>query len=86
MHWGGATNRLKKIHSGKGAWAGPMFMEIFLTAAWSIWKERNDKIFRKILHSLASWKKRFKSDLALLAHRVKPSLVEFVNSFVNSVA
>lgn len=85
MHWGGGTNRLIKMHAGKEMWTRPMFMEIFLTAAWSIWMERNDKIFRSIPHSLLSWKKRLRVDLALLAHRVKPSLVEFVKNFVDSI-
>lgn len=85
MHWGDTSNRLTKIHEGRGSWTCPMFMEIFLTAARVIWKERNDKVFRRIPNPLPSWKRRLKTDLAFLAHRVKPSLVEFVENFVHSI-
>lgn len=63
-----------------------MYMEVFMIGAWSIWKERNNKIFRGIPHSLGSWKERFKTDFALLLHRVKPSLKEFVTNFTDSLA
>ena len=85
MHWENAGNRLTKIHSGKEASVGPLFMEVFLAAAWCIWKEHNDKIFKRIPHLVQSWKRRFKSDLILLTQRVKPSLVVPFQDFVASV-
>jgi hypothetical protein len=62
-----------------------MFMEIFLTAAWSIWKEHNNKVFRGIAPALVSWRGRFKTDFALLIHRAKPSLEQFISNFVQAL-
>jgi hypothetical protein len=35
------------------------FLEIFSIAAWVIWKQRNDKIFRAQAPSITSWKEKF---------------------------
>lgn len=48
-----------------------MFMEIFLQASWSIWKERNNKYFRGINPKYQSWLAIFKGDFALLQHKVQ---------------
>lgn len=58
-----------------------MFMETFAVAAWGIWKERNDKLFRGIAPSTQSWLARF----GLLVHRSKQNLEPFIVSFVNSL-
>jgi hypothetical protein len=34
------------------------FLEIFSIAAWVIWKQRNDKIFRAQCPSITSWKEK----------------------------
>ena len=62
-----------------------MFMEIFVTSAWRIWKECNHKIFQGIPLSFGSWKERFNKDFSLLEHRVKPSLAPFVETFSSSI-
>lgn len=41
-------SRLHLLHAGKRGWTHPMFMEIFVTSAWSVWKERNGKIFKRV--------------------------------------
>jgi hypothetical protein len=61
---------------------GPCFMEVFVCAAWNIWKDRNDLIFKAIDSSLARWCVRFKNDLHLHTFRVKPSLVQPLSDFV----
>jgi hypothetical protein len=55
---------------------GPCFLEAFVCAAWSIWKERNDHIFRGIVPSFPRWKVRFQTDLKLHRYRVKSQLVQ----------
>src|SRR4051794_30187047 len=35
------NTRLNNISKAKQDWNRPLFMELFLLAAWSIWKERN---------------------------------------------
>jgi hypothetical protein len=55
---------------------GPCFIVVVVSAAWNIWKERNNFIFRNETPSLARWKVRFKSDLSLHQYRVKATLVQ----------
>ena len=62
-----------------------MFMEIFMIAAWSIWKERNDLVFNAISPALDSWKNRFTSDFNLLVHRTKGDLHTFISSLVDQL-
>ena len=50
----GDSHRLCAIHSGQRCWTQPMYMEVLMTGAWSIWKEHNNKIFRGIPHSIGS--------------------------------
>lgn len=62
-----------------------MFMEVFIVAAWGLWKERNNKHFRGIVPSVDSWTQRFKSDFELLKYRSKESLEPFILHLVASV-
>lgn len=80
--WPASVDHFEIMHAGKRAWQGPMFMEVFIVAAWGIWKERNDKLFRGIPPSLHSWKARFKEDFGLLVHRSPQRAFAFINSFV----
>ena len=59
-----------------------MFMEIVITGAWSIWKERNRMLFDGVPPSISSWKERFKEDFTLLVHRTKSSMHAFILSYV----
>jgi hypothetical protein len=57
-------------------------MELFMIAAWNIWKERNKKLFEGVDPQLASWKARLKTDLSLLVHRTKPDLHSQINQLI----
>lgn len=83
--WPNLDERFSLLHEGKRAWGRPMFMEVFVVAAWGIWKERNNKCFRRIPQSVSSWKARFKEDFHLLTHRASSKLIPFVNSLVGSL-
>lgn len=85
ISWPASGSRLELLHAGKESWGKTMFMEIFPTAAWSIWKESNNKHFRGVELSHQSWLTRFKEDLSLLVHRFKERLEPFITSFVNSI-
>ena len=82
MLWPSSGNRLTLIHAGKEGWRLPLFMDIFLLAAWSLWKERNNKHFRGVTPSVDSWLLRFKIDFGMLRHRIKEALVPFVDNLV----
>ena len=76
--WQSGGTRLSNVSMAKEAWGRPLFMEVFLLAAWSIWKECNNKHFRGIAPSRLAWLHRFKSDFSLLAHRVKEKHKNFI--------
>ena len=82
-HQGGTC--LSKISMTKDTWRRPLFMEVFLLAAWSIWKERNNKHFRGIAPSLAAWLSRFKVDFSLLTYRVKEKHKNFIPLLLSSL-
>ena len=63
-----------------------MFMEIFLVAAWSLWKERNNKCFEQITPSLGAWQRRFVLDFSNLRHRVPTSKVQNIDNIVGTLA
>jgi len=63
----------------------PFFMELFLIAAWCIWKERNDFIFNGRIPSVSSWKVAFKKEVLDHFCRIKPSLYQFVRSWLDHV-
>jgi hypothetical protein len=73
------------ISAGRRRWHGPMFIEIFMLAAWNIWKERNNLVFNAIVAGFESWKTRFLADLKLLVFRTKPELHTFISSFAASI-
>ena len=83
--WDVSGSRLQWISKASNNWDKPMFMEIFLQAAWSIWKERNNKLFRGITPTYHNWLDRFKKDFVLLQYRTKVDLRDFILSFVNNL-
>ena len=84
--WQPGGSRLEKIASAKDSWTQPLFKEIFLVAAWSIWKERNKKHFSGISPSRESWLYWFREDFALLTYRVKEKHKPFLSSLLHSLS
>jgi hypothetical protein len=85
MVWLQHGNRLEIIEQGRATWKNPLYMEITIVASWSIWKERNNKLFNGIDPSIDSWTRRFKQDFALLVHRTKKDLHPFINKLVDNL-
>lgn len=48
----------------------PLFTEIFLIAAWELWKIRNRLVFDGIPASFPRWLQNFKDEAALQSHRL----------------
>jgi hypothetical protein len=46
-------------------------MEVFLIAAWEIWKQKNTRIFRNTTPSFRSWKLCFIATVKLQMYRLK---------------
>ena len=83
--WQQTGSRLRWISMAAHDWSSPMFMDVFLQAAWSIWKERNNKHFRGVAPMVGTWLTRFKEDLQLLQHRVKAARRAAFVTFCNSI-
>ncbi|XP_044367523.1 uncharacterized protein [Triticum aestivum] len=85
ISWLTQGSRLHCIEEAKTMWNKPMFMDIFLQDAWSIWKERNNKHFRGIIPSKQSWMIRLKEDLSLLCYRVGEKYKPFLTSVIQTL-
>ena len=85
ISWPASGNRLQLLHAAKEVWTQPMFMEIFIVAAWSIWKERNNKHFRGITPTRNGWRQRFRNDFGMMKHRVKEALWPFIELVVGLI-
>ena len=83
--WADGGNRLQLVHEARSRWSGPMFMEVFIIAAWSVWKEHNNKHFRGVMPMVDGWLLRFKNDFGMLRHRIKEALVPTVDSLIASI-
>ena len=85
LSWPQGNTRLTNISKAKEDRNGPLFMELFLLADWSIWKERNNKHFRKIIPSKSSWLARLKADFSLLTHRVREEHKQYISIILASL-
>jgi hypothetical protein len=50
------------------------FMEFFIIASWTIWKQRNDFIFNRGVSSFLNWKRSFCNEAYLQSSRMKSEL------------
>jgi hypothetical protein len=71
------------LTQAKSTFQGKLFFEIFTIAAWGIWKERNNYIFKGIPPSTESWKARVAVDINLLRFRVNQNLENTISSFID---
>jgi hypothetical protein len=59
IHWDHNLYFFDMIKRAREECLHDFFLEIFSIAAWVIWKQRNDKIFRAQAPSITSWKEKF---------------------------
>ena len=85
ISWPAGGNRLQLLHASGDVWMQPMFMEIFIVAAWSILKERNNKHFRGITPTRSGWRQRFQGDFGMMKQRVKEALRPFIEKVVGLI-
>lgn len=85
LMWPAIACRLQRIQVMRDTYNKPLFLETFIVAAWSLWKEINNKHFRAINPSIISWLSRFKKDFELLQYRIKEGDMPFLLYLVNSL-
>ena len=74
-----------KLLLAKNNFPYPLFMEIFMVAAWCIWNERNALIFNGKAPSVASWKPSFKREIESHLCKIKQILHSFIRLRQNSL-
>jgi hypothetical protein len=75
INWDLTFGMSQRILRASENFAGPCFMEIISCAAWNIWKERNEIIFKGATPSFTRWKVRFQTDILVHQYRIKPAFV-----------
>jgi hypothetical protein len=61
----------------------PYFMDLFMIAAWTIWKERNDLVFNGNPPSPTAWKQRFVNEVRLHFCRFNPSFQLVISQWLS---
>jgi hypothetical protein len=85
IQWDASLSLTQNYLAAKTAFNGPCFFEVFICAAWNIWKIRNDLAFNHIPLSFARWKVCFQHDLMLHQYKVKASIVQPLVEWVTSL-
>lgn len=63
----------------------PYFMDLFMIAAWTIWKERNDLVFNGKPPSPTAWKQRFVNEVRLHFCRFNPSFQLVISQWLSTL-
>lgn len=71
INWVNDVEIHKRIERTKPLAGIPFFMEIFLIAAWELWKIRNRLVFDGVQATFSRWLRNFKDEAALQSHRIK---------------
>ena len=74
IHWQQHQMVHIRIERAKILYHQPFFMEIFIIAAWEIWKIRNGQIFDNKWPTLQLWVLNFREQIFLHLHRVPDGL------------
>ena len=85
VHWNLSLDIHARIMQARQASSYSFFMEIFLIAAWEIWKLRNAIIFYAARGSLNLWIVRFKEHVLLQSVRFSHDKEALVKSWISSL-
>jgi hypothetical protein len=85
IQWSVQHNVFQMLEQKKAQLNIPCFMDLFMIAAWCIWKERNDFVFNGKPPSSADWKLRFVNEVKLHFCRFKPFFQHVISLWLNSL-
>jgi hypothetical protein len=74
VQWNQALHLHDRLAEARNVHNIPCFTEMAMTAAWELWKVRNDKVFQRQAPSLDRWFNNFKSQCLLQSVRFKEGL------------
>lgn len=83
--WDTSLDFFEMIQEAKRRYAPPNFMEIFIMAAWHIWKQRNRLISDNAPPSLQSWWQDFQTEVKLQVHRANRVTRDNILSWLDSL-
>jgi hypothetical protein len=84
IQWDQQGSIFEMLQHQRVNFGGPYFMDLFMIAAWCIWKERNDFIFNHKA-PMESWKQRFKSEVKLHLFRLPTSKRGVIMNWINNL-
>ncbi|PWZ53651.1 hypothetical protein Zm00014a_004064 [Zea mays] len=84
IQWNHQIDFFTTFQQAKDLHDSPFFMEVFIIAAWQIWKQRNNFIFDRERPSFIGWKKEFRAEALLQANRFSEENSTLFSSLVNS--
>ena len=73
------------LQSFKSQLGVPFFMEVIILMSWTIWKSRNDFIFRQIQPSIALAKLNFREEFRLLLLRAKRAYSPLIDQWTTNL-
>jgi len=79
-------NPFQLLHSFREQLAVPFFMEIIILLSWTIWKLRNDFIYRGVNPTIQATNLNFKEEWRLLLLKAKKSYSPFIDQWSTSLA
>ncbi|KQK04513.1 hypothetical protein BRADI_2g13851v3 [Brachypodium distachyon] len=83
IHWPLDANCLEILPEIKANFGSPIFFEVFVLAAWNIWKIRNNLIFKGVPAFVQTWRARLRADLTLLGFRVPQNLSSEISILID---
>jgi hypothetical protein len=83
IQWNYQINFFATFQQARDLHGSPFFMEVFIIAAWQIWKQRNNFIFNRGRPSFLGWKKEFCAEALLQANRFSEEKSTLFSSLVN---
>jgi Holliday junction resolvase RusA-like endonuclease len=84
MNWEQSGDMLCILKQERAHWPDPIFMEIFITRARCLWKERNNLLFNDVKPDVDSWKIMLKNIFDMLVHRTEIELHNFISLFLET--
>jgi hypothetical protein len=69
-HWNFSTDFYTMVDDARSQFANGFFMEVFIIAAWLIWKQINNLIFNRNMPTFQLWCSSFFEEARLQAHRM----------------